>query len=185
LPRADFLISKHIMPEPEIHISDRCNDNRHPKLVFQERRGLIACKWDCPLGRTRPDNLCVITANEKHLGSAASAPNQDGNQAGWLSFTIEGVKYMGKVGVQFPPQSGLFKCPPNSSRQGNRELGNTVGPGITYDFGFYFGTRERALEWLVALFHLRGKTVCKCAGSDNWPTNLNEILTARGVGECP
>jgi len=162
------------MPEPEIHISDRCNDNRHPKLVFENHadgwRKLILCKRECPTDRHPGFNLCLITTDD----------NQN-QEAGWLSFTNQGVQYMQAIGVNFPPKSWT-PCPVYGN--GHREHGNAIGPGTAYNVGFRFDTPERALEWLVALFHLRGKTVCKCVHSDPWPSNLDAILDSKRVDQC-
>jgi len=160
------------MPEPEIHIFDRHKDNRHPKLVFENHednwRRLILCKWNCPIDQHPGFNICLITTDD----------NQN-QESGWLSFTNGGVAYMEAIGVTFPRESWT---PCEEYGTGHREHGNIIGPGTSYQIGFLFDTPERALEWLVDLFHLRGKTVSKCARSDDWPTNLNEILTAKGVG---
>ena len=164
------------MPEPEIHIYDRHEDNRHPKLVFENHgrvgRKLILCKWECPFNEGgRPRNLCLITTDDNQY-----------QESGWLSFTNLGVAYMEAIGVTFPPESWI---PCEKYGVGHREHGNMIRPGTAYQIGFLFDTPERALEWLVDLFHLRGKTVSKCARSDDWPTNLNEILTEKGVRKCP
>jgi hypothetical protein len=131
-------------------------------------RKLILCKWECPTDQHPGFNLCLITTDD----------NQE-QEAGWLSFTNQGVQYMEAIGVTFPRESWT---PCEEYGIGHREHGNMIRPGTSYQIGFLFDTPERALEWLVDLFHLRGKTVSKCARSDDWPTNLNEILTAKGVG---
>lgn len=160
--------------------------NQQPKLVFEDRGGrwrkLILCKWVCPDGGGgHPHNICLITANPDYLGPLGD-PN--GNHAGWLSFTNAGVAYMEALGVTFPvAPDGWQTCPPNGG--GFREFGNTTGPGTAYNIGYYFGTPEKALEWLIKLFGELRRPVYKCTYTDAWLSNLSRILDAKKVAPCP
>lgn len=169
--------------DPAITISNKDEDRRNPKLVFQKNRSLVLCKWECPVGRERPSNLCLITT--RYDPSAYRDPNQ--NQAGWLSFTTNGVEYMSSIGVTFPAahKSGS-DCWIDCRQYGRQEHGNRRGRlGTSYQFGFDFGTPDNALRWLVDLFVKRGKTVCKCDYTDDWPSNLSQIWDPKKVAPCP
>lgn len=156
-----------------------------PRLVFENHaphfRHLVLCKWQCPNEAPMPRNICLITANPNHLGGQADLLE---DQAGWLSFTNDGVKYMNALGVAFPSDSnGWRRCP--DYRTGRRELGNlTKSPATSYEIGCFFETPERALKWLINLFKLLRRPVCQCTKTDVWPKGLVEILSNPQVAQC-